>query len=420
MRIALVCHVYPPEFQTAAGLVRELAEDLVQAGHHVTVLTGWPNHPRGILYEGWRARFRSVEREPKGFRVIRCDHSIHPRDKVSWRLWYYFTFGVSTFVNGLAAGPFDAVLCLSTPIFGSWTAWVLARLKGARFVYDIFDLHPEAARNAGLLREGFVYHLWRRIDTLLCRKSDVIATLSDGMKAEIVARGIAPDKIVVIPFWMDAERVRPGSRDHNPWRRRHQIPDETFVALYAGTIGYLSGAEILVETARLLADRPDILILLVGEGAVKDAVEQRAAALGLRNLGFLPFQPAEVLEEMYAAADVGLVTLLPESGKTSVPSKILGYLAAGRGIVASVADDGATAQVVREFDCGVVAGSQDPKALAEALRALADDRERVRRLGENARRCLLERYSRQTCTGMYESVLVSGRARAPVRGGSPD
>jgi colanic acid biosynthesis glycosyl transferase WcaI len=408
MNIALICHVYAPEVAPAGGMVRELAEDLVAAGHRVTVLTGWPNHPRGILYEGWRSRFRQLARDPKGFRVLRCGHSIHPRKKIFWRLWYYLTFGLGTFVNGLACGRMDAVLCLSTPIFGLWTAWMLARLKGARFVYDIFDLHPEAAHHAGLIGRGLAYTIWRAIDTLLCRRSDVIATLSEGMKREIVARGIEPDKVAVVPFWMDAETVSPGPRD-NAWRRRQRIPLDRFVALYAGTIGYISGAEVLIETAHLLSDRPDILILCVGEGVVKDKIERRAAELGLANIRFLPFQPAEMLDDMMATADVGLVTLLAETGKTSVPSKILGYMAAGRAVVASVAEDCATARVIQEGECGIVTPCQDPAALADALRRAADDRDTTRRLGENARRCLLDRYSRKHCTGLYETLLAGGQ-----------
>ena len=405
MNIVLICHVYPPEVQASAMMTRELAEDLTAAGHRVTVLTGWPSHPRGILFGGWRARFRAVERDPAGFRVIRCGHSIHPRNRLFWRLWYYLTFAISTFVNGLAAGPFDAVLCLSTPIFGSWSAWLLACLKGARFVYDIFDLHPETARNTGMMREGPLYRVLRRVDTVLCRLSDAIVTLSPGMKREIVERGIEADRVTVVPFWLDAERIRPGDRD-NPWRRAQGIPPEKFVALYAGTIGYVSGAEILVDVASELRDRDDIILLCVGEGIVKDKVEKEAARLDLANLRFLPFQPEEVLSDMQATADVGLVTLRPESGRSSIPSKVLGYLAAGRAVIASVAEDSDTAEMIRRADCGLVARCQDASALTDAIRRAADDRQGVERMGRNARRCLIENYSRAACTRAYERLLA--------------
>ncbi len=405
MNVAIFCSVYPPEVAPAGHMVRELAADLTSRGHRVTVLTGWPNHPGGRLFKGWRARFRQVERDSAGFRVIRCGHTIPDRSSRVSRLTYYLTLGVSAFVNGVAAGRIDAVLCLSTPIFGVWLAWVLSRLKGSRFVYDVFDLHPEGARSAGLLSEGLVYRLWRAIDTALMQRSDAIATLGPGMKRQIEARGIDPAKVTVVPFWIDADRIRPGPRD-NPWRRAQGIPPETFVALYAGTIGYISGAAVLAEAAERLRDRPDIVILVVGEGVAKDDLEAEAGRRGLANLRFLPFQPEEVLPDMQAAADVGLVTLLPEAGKSSIPSKVLGYMAAGRPVIASVAEDSDTATMIGEAGCGVVVPPQDGAALADAVRRAADEPVPLREMGRSARRCLLERFGRSACTTAYESLLA--------------
>jgi colanic acid biosynthesis glycosyl transferase WcaI len=320
-------------------------------------------------------------------------------------MWYYLSFALSTLWCGLRAGRADAVLCLSTPIFGSWTSWLLSRCKGARFIYDIFDLHPEAARNAGLIREGFAYRVLRWFDSVLCRRSDRIAALSEGLKRSIVARGVPPEKITIIPFWIDAERIRPGQRE-NAWRTNQAIPPELFVALYAGTIGYVSGAEILAAVAQRLQERRDILLLVVGEGPVKDSLQVDATSLGLRAIRFLPFQPEEQLNDMMASADVGLVTLLPQTGLTSVPSKILGYLAAGRAVIAAVAAESDTAQMIRQAECGLVVAPQDPVALADAICRLADDRALLRRLSENARGCLVERFSRQSCVAAYERVLT--------------
>jgi glycosyltransferase involved in cell wall biosynthesis len=386
-------------------MVSELAEHLVTSGHEVTVVTGWPNHPAGILFDGWRTRFRAVVKDSRGFRVIRCGHSIHPREATFWRLWYYLTFGVSSLINGIAAGHLDAVLCLSTPVFGSWTAWLLARIKGARFVYGIFDLHPESAANAGLISRGLRYRMLRAADTLLCRRSDSIVTLSPGLRVEILARGIGSEKVDVVPFWVDGRKIRPGPRD-NRWRREQGIPLDTFVALYAGTLGYVSGAEVLIETARHLASARNILILCVGEGPIKERLTEAAASLRLNNLRFLPFQPASVLDEVQAVADVGLVTLLPEAAKTSIPSKVLGYLAAARPVIASVAPESDTARMIQQGACGRVTPCLDPAALAEAIRELAADPEKRYDLGKRGRAYFEQFFDGGTCVTAHERLLV--------------
>ncbi len=402
----IVSYVYPPEHAPAGVMVSELAEDLAARGHQVTVITGWPNHPAGVLFPGWHARWRSVEQDPRGFRVMRCGHSIHPREGMLWRLWYYFTFGLNAMIAGARSGSYDAVLCLSTPVFGTWAAWLLAKIKRARFVYAIFDLHPEAAANAGLISRGVPYHVLRMADTVLCRLSDSIVTLSEGLKAEILARGMRPEKIEVVAFWLDGRKIQPKPRD-NTWRREHGIATETFVALYAGTIGYISGAEVLIETARRLASRKDILILIVGEGPIKDRIQDAAVRLDLMNLWFLPFQPASVLDEVLATADMGLVTLLPEAGKTSIPSKVLGYLAAGRPVIASVAPESDTAKMLRLGECGRVTLCTDSAELAKAIQDLADDPEMRLDMGRRGRAYFEKAFDRATTTGAYERLLFN-------------
>ncbi|MHB1097267.1 MAG: glycosyltransferase family 4 protein [Gemmatimonadaceae bacterium] len=404
MNIAIVCHVYPPEHAPAGVMMAELAEDLVKRGHRVTVITGWPSHPAGVLFPGWTLRWRSVEDDLRGFRIARCRHSVHPRNRTIWRLWYYFTFGVSAAIIALGAGPFDAVLCLSTPIFGGWATWMMARLKSARFIYGIFDLHPEAAANANLLHRGWLYRALRRSDTLLCRASDSIVTLSEGLRLEILDRGIAATKVTIVPFWLDGAKIKPGTRN-NAWRRQQAIAESTFVVLYAGTIGHISGAEMLIETARSLESFPQILILCVGDGPIKDRLIAETKRANLANLRFLPFQPAEVLSDVQSTADVGLVTLLPDAGKTSVPSKVLGYLAAGRPVVASVSSSSDTAKTILRAECGRVTKSQDAVALTVAILELADHPELCRDLGRRARNYFEHHFDRGPCISMYERVL---------------
>ena len=403
MRVAIICHVYPPEHAPAGIMVSELAQDLAAKGHHVTVLTGWPSHPAGVLFPGWQSKWRSAEQHA-GFSVIRCGHSTHLRAQPFWRLWYYVTFGLTTLVNGWRSGPFDSIVCLSTPVFGSWTAWLLARSKCARFVQCIFDLHPEGAANAGLVQRGLLYTALRAADTRLCRLADQIVTLGEGVRGEIAARGISPSLVAIVPFWLDGSKVRPSPRE-NAWRTRHHILPRTFVALYAGTIGYISGAEVLVETARLLEHRTDILLLCVGDGPVKERLMVAAAEARLTNIQFLPFQPSEVLPQVLATADVGLVSLLPGAGRTSVPSKVLGYLAAARPVIASVEPETDTARLIEQAACGRVTGVHNPQGIASAVLELANDARLREQLGRAGRLHFERFFDRASGVSAYERLL---------------
>jgi colanic acid biosynthesis glycosyl transferase WcaI len=414
MHVLNICHVYPPEHAPAGVQARDFAEDMSRRGHAMTVLTGWPNHPAGVLHPGWKARFRESSTTPEGFTLVRCGHSIHPRGRMLWRLWYYFTFAISTLVNGLPCRNVDIVFCESTPIFGPLTALVLAWLKGATFVYRVHDVHPEAALNAGLLEPGLAYRLLRALDTWVCRRSTLVLTLTTGMRRTLLDRGLPAERVVVARQWFDGAKVVPQDRD-NAWRRAREIPLDQFVVLYAGTIGHISGARVVIDAAERLRGRSDILFLFVGEGPVKEECERLARERHLDRVRFLPFQPAESLSEVQATGDVGLVTLLPESGDTSVPSKIHGYTAAGRPVIASVRADSATAETVREGDFGHVVPPGDARALAEAITAVADAPAEAARLGANARRFFVANYDRTHRTSDLERIL-----RRDVLGEVPD
>ena len=391
-------------------MVQELAEDLTRRGHRVTVVTGWPSHPQGALYPGWHSAWRRLERCPEGYDVLRCGHSFGPRKRLLHRLWYTLTYAVSTFVNALTLPRVDVFMWGMPAVFGSVAYGLLARLKGARFVYYVPDLMPEAIQTAGMISQGRAFRLMKAVDAWLCRRADLVTTLSENLRSGIASRGIDPAKIRVIPFWIDGQKVRPGEHD-NPWRRQHGIAPETFVALYAGTIGYVSGAGVLADVAGMLADRKDILLLVVGEGPVKDDLQAAAVQRRLSNLQFLPFQPTDQLNDMQATADVGLVTLLPAAGDNSVPSKVLGYLAAGRAVIASVHEGSPTAQTLRQGRCGWAVPPQDARAMAEAIRHAADHRGEPAELGRNAREHFLRHFDRHSSVLQWEQALLSTMAK---------
>jgi colanic acid biosynthesis glycosyl transferase WcaI len=191
----------------------------------------------------------------------------------------------------------------------------------------------------------------------------------------------------------------------NAWRREQGIGLEQTVVLYAGTIGWVSGASIVVDAAERMKEREDLLFLFVGDGAVKDEIEKDATRRGLANMKFLPFQPRERLPEVQAVSDISLVTLAPDRGRTSVPSKVQGYMAAGRPVVASVGEDSETGKELLFAESGLVTAAGDVEALVNAIGTLADSADERRRLGKNARKRLEEYYARDVVLGKFENEL---------------
>ena len=268
----------------------------------------------------------------------------------------------------------------------------------------VYDMYPDLAIDSGEIRNSQVIAAARRAERAQYRLSDRVLVLSDGFRRKLEARGVPPEKLVVIPVWLDTNEIVPRGRD-NAWRRRQGIDPGCRVVLYAGTIGLVSGARVVLAAAERFRGRDDVLFLFVGEGRVKDELERAARASGLQNMRLLPFQPREDLADVQASADVSLVTLAPGRGHTSVPSKVVGYMAAGRPIAASVDLDCDTAEVIRSSACGVVVPPGDGDALARALETLLeDDRERGD-MGERARAAFEERFGADGALRRYAEML---------------
>jgi len=206
------------------------------------------------------------------------------------------------------------------------------------------------------------------------------------MKETLVGtRNISPDHVAVIQDWIDEDEFRPVVRE-NEWRRAMGLKPESFVALYAGTLGIVSGADVLVETAEALKDCPDTLLLCVGEGVLKERMAMTAARRSLPNIRFEPFQDRKQVPEMHAAADVCVLTMKSGLSNASVPSKLITYMAAGRPVICAAPSETDVARVVLRANAGRVVRPGDSTALAQAIRELQANPEMAREMGANARR----------------------------------
>ena len=277
-------------------------------------------------------------------------------------------------------------------------------------MFNVQDIYPDAAITAGLVRNRHAIAALRLLERAIYRDAERIAVISEGFRRNLAAKQVPAGKVAVIYNWLDAQEITPQPRD-NPFAQAHGLVGK-FVVLYSGTIGIISGADIMLECARRLAAHPEIMFLFVGEGAIKDQLMRQAAVMGLANMLFLPFQPRELLSQVQSAADVSVVTLRQGQGTTSVPSKVLGYMAAARPVLASVDADSDTRLFIDQADCGLWAPPGNPGALADAIMALYRDRSRCCRLGQNGRGFLLRHCERRAITAQYELLLASVRAGA--------
>lgn len=386
LKVAFVCSVFPPEPEPSGAMAWELARQLSRDGHGVSMLVPFPSRPGGVLYAGYRRACPRVETR-EGVRIVRCPNwLLGPKRRSRDRILENLTFGISTAVAALAQTRPDVMVLETWPLLAvqldTWTA----RARGVPVLYYVKDVYPEAAENAGIIeRNSWLARRLRRWDRRLCLGSSRVVAISPAMRDLLAAsRGIPRERIAVVPDWIDQDEIRPLPRDSR-WRREMGIPGSTFLALFAGNLGLVSGADLLIEAATALRDRHDLLIQFVGDGLLRSRMVEEARRRGLANVRFLPFQPRERLPELLSSADAFLLTMREGCSGASVPSKLVSYMAAGRPVVCAAPPSHEVSAAVRAARAGFVLSPEDAAGIAGALLWLQDNPDACARLGGNAR-----------------------------------
>jgi colanic acid biosynthesis glycosyl transferase WcaI len=406
-RLTILSQWYPPEQAPFGRMMHELAADLAQRGWDVTVITGFPNHPRGTVFDGYQKRW-CLEESSDGVRICRVWLATCANRSTATRLATFATFTLTSTWRLLRMPRPDVVFAVMQPLSLAMTLPLIARLKRCALVFNLQDLHPDTQIRLGMVRHRWLIGALRALERYGYRHCAALSVICDAFRVHAVRCGASPERVHVIGNWVDTHRIHPVPEEETV-RREAGIAPGQFVALWAGTLGHVSGAMLVLEAAECLRDRPDIRILIIGEGPLRADLLRSAAARGLSNVAFLPFQPEDRLCAVQSAGDVSIVTLSADFAESSVPSKVLAYLAAGRAVIAAVPGHSPTAEMIQRAGVGVVVDAGDAVALAAAIRSLADDRGRARRLGGRARDFAAEHLSRAAATERYNRLFTQLR-----------
>ncbi len=385
MHIAFFNRAFPPEVSATGQLLTELAEGLSRDhGCRVSVVTGWPLGPTCETWsppKGWHL----VYQERLGpIAVFRARGTTWPKRIFFGRVVNYLTYFGSACLAGLRLSRPDVVIALTDPPIIGLAALLTARRSRAKLVISYRDIFPEVARLLDGSRNLLVEQILRLVNRILIRQADRVVALGETMRMRLISeKGAPPEKVTVIPDWADCSAIVPAPKQ-NSFSAAHGLVDR-FVVMHAGNIGAAQNLEVLVEAADHLKGLPDLLFVFIGDGVKKASLEARADRLGLKNIQFLPYQPKEELSCTFASADCFIVSLKPGLAGYIVPSKVYGILAAGRPYVAAVDEECEVARIAREYDCGLLCRSDDPKGLAEKIRLFYENRSLAHRMGVNAR-----------------------------------
>ena len=405
MRIAYFCQYFVPESAAPSARLSEISHAWTKTGQQVTVVTGMPNHPTGIV--------------PPEYRGV-----VFRREKLGaidvWRNWLYATpnegfirktlshlsFMLSTLLLSVPRLRGHDVLIVSSPSFFVVITVCVAHWIWRRpYVFEVRDLWPGVFVELGVLKNRLLIRALEAVEMFLYRRAAKVVVVTDSFRDVLVSRGLPAGHVAVITNGVDTSRVRFDSAGAAALREAHGLQDK-FVVLYIGAHGISQGLPAILDAADRLRDDAGVEFVFVGDGADKQKLIARAAELKLANVRFLPSQPRDSVPAWYSLAGAVLVPLrnIPMF-ETFIPSKMFEILAAERPMIASVR--GEARRILERSGGALIVDPEDAAAIAASVRQLRADPALGERLGKAGKAFVTAEYDRDILAARYLEILRS-------------
>jgi colanic acid biosynthesis glycosyl transferase WcaI len=401
-RIIFLNRYFFPDHSATSQILSDLAFHLAAVGHDVRVFTSRQRYddPRAKLTESAIV---------SGVSVRRLSTTRFGRAALLGRGVDYASFFLAIWRSVLAdARPGDILVAKTDPPLLSLAAMLAAKRRGLHLINWLQDLYPEVAMRLKVpLIDGKLGAGLLRLRDRALRAAAANVVVGEGMAETVRSRGVAEQRVQVIPNWCDDEDIHPIAADANPLRREWGLEDR-FVVGYSGNLGRGHEFATLLDAASRLRDDGNVVFLFVGGGNRLGELTRQVHERGLEaRFRFLPYQDQARLKFSLGVPDVHWLSLRPELEGLIVPSKFYGIAAAGRPVVAITAPDGEIAKLTRQHRCGVVIPPGDGAALAEALRSLAANPASTGEMGIRARAMLDSSFTRRQAFARWEHLLAT-------------
>jgi glycosyltransferase involved in cell wall biosynthesis len=391
----LIIHQAFSSLEDAGGTRHyEMACCLREKGHDVTVIAS----PVNYLTGKFNGRMKWIDRQvdANGIVILRAYTYAAWHRSFFHRVITFLSFMISSFFAALSVGKVDFVWGTSPPIFQGVTAWLVARLKGAIFLFEVRDLWPEFAIEVGVLKNPVIIHMSLWLERFLYSHADQVIVNSPGFIDHVTEYGAK--SVRLIPNGADPAMFQStrGEEQKKIWGLAGKK-----IILYAGAHGISNDLTVVLQTAQIIRERRDIVFVFIGDGKEKANLIDQAKKCELENVRFFPPVTKKEIADTFAAASICLAILKPlEWYKTTYPNKVFDAMAAGKPVLLCI--DGVIRELVKRADAGVFIQPGHADELAAAVIEMVDDPQRCIQMGQNGKKLVENNFSRQ---GITESLL---------------
>ncbi len=398
-RLFFVTQYFPPDYASTGQLIKELISNLNYK--RTIVYTGMPSY--AINNNSLKKSFKKI----KNTKIFRTNITNFWPKKFYGRIINSFLFTINCLIKlSLSLRKNDVVIFTSEPPFLYCISWLIKIFKNTKHILIIFDIYPELLTKISFLKnEGYVVKFWNFLNKLSFDSSDEIIVLNSEMKRKLLSLyRISPNKISVIPTWVDTKKVRNIPRKENWFIKKHKLKNK-FVIMYSGNQGRGHDFKTIIETASLLSQFKEFIFIFIGNGQQNKYLINEVKRLNLRNCMFLPFQNLKDLPYSLSAADISIVTLKRNLEGIIAPSKLYGYFSTSIPVAAISSKNSYLKKIIEENNCGKWFLNNDFKNFAKWIISANQNKENLQKMGQNGRDFILKNATLEICCAKYKEII---------------
>jgi colanic acid biosynthesis glycosyl transferase WcaI len=412
--VLILSLVFPPDNVSTAQLMGDLAYDLQTSGHKVVVVSTVPHYNRSGTDESTTRRNSSWGGlfSRSNYRGVPVYHVWVPQKgaSIAMRLFGWALFHmVGTLLGLVISFQPDVVLAPSPPLTIGVSAWMIARLRRACYVYNVQEIYPDVAVHLGLLRSKLLIRMLLSLEHFVYAGAAAVTTISEGMRQRLLSKGVPEKKALLIPNFVDIGLFKELPK-HNSFSEQHGLTGK-FLLTYAGNMGRPQALDIFIHAMARLVHLPQVHLLMVGSGTEYPRLNQLAVDLKLQNVTFLTQQPYAAVPEIYAASDLSIVSQTTGTHSDGIPSKVYRIMGSSRSVFALTDEHSDLANLVRESGGGLVMSTPDVDVIARRIEEAATNWDRWSECGRRARQYVEVQFDRRRIAQLYSDLATSLAAR---------
>lgn len=397
MKVVLVSEFFYPYKTSTQKILTELAEDFVEYGLEVDVLT---------TKNAYREEKQDLGKYEmyKGINIKRVFSTEGNRDSKIGRLLNYITFTTSVFFNLLFKKNYDKILFVSNPPLVPFIGYLIKKLRGKNYIYLVHDIYPDVAEKLGVIKKGsIISKVMNYINKKIYTNAEKIIALGKDMKRVIADKGVDEEKIEIVTNWADS-RVNYEKKVDKNFYKKYRLENK-FNILYTGNISKVHAIDTIVEVAKILKNEEDIMFTFVGDGNRKQDLIKIKEKEDLRNIQLENYIFGEEYNNLLNCANLFITTLQQGIEGLGVPSKTYTYMSVAKPLIAIMSENSEIGSMVNQYNLGKQFNNKEYHKIAEFILELKNSNELYNEISKNVRNKFSNEYERKKVTNKFFNII---------------